>query len=279
MKKKTRSVLKSQKLSRGKKKKRRRIKIVLTLSCLAILVATSAFFVKQHLVTPNPNSNETIKKEVLTHFRFHAGVKNKDVLIKKINKKTQQIVAKHNKFDLEQIATDLKKEFGFERLHIISTKPYSIIISVKSRIPALSIKHKDKHLLVSELGTVYSDKQGKSKQLPLIKGVLTSKKLVKNNDGTWRTTEDEKNTLKNALKILKIAKNQNLGVKMLEFEKYRGLILTLKKGSCAIYLGEDNYAKKFRRLAKILESLKNKSSTCERIELDYSSKAFIKVKI
>jgi hypothetical protein len=81
--------------------------------------------------------------------------------------------------------------------------------------------------------------------------------------------------VRDALDVWRLVEENNIPVKQLNFQKFRGYALTLQDDT-EIVIGLKPFAYKLKKLNDILTGLARDGIVASRIELDYEGKAFIK---
>ena len=123
-------------------------------------------------------------------------------------------------------------------------------------------------------------KNNPTKKLILLSGVLPKKKnLSVRKDGELILDPHQRSLIQQSLEIYRKSKNYNFSIKTMHFKKYRGFKLGINDGSCEVFIGQDNYLERLKRVETLFQDIKNKGHKCTKIEVDYSNKAFIRTRL
>lgn len=177
----------------------------------------------------------------------------------------------------KEVAQKIQKYFSFAKTTILQTAPEKLIIHIEDRVPEFSILA-DKQRLVSVDQEIYGELSSSYKNLPRLENILQKgrKNYTFSENASLILEEEEKERIREAQMILRLAEQHTLELKEITFVDYRGFKLNFRKDKTEVFLGRKPFEKKFLKLLQIKKQFKNEEGAPQRIELDYDGKAFIK---
>lgn len=179
---------------------------------------------------------------------------------------------------LEAAVALMRENSQLATANIIRTSRQQVTVFVEVRRPLMVTLVNRKLRYLSIKGDIYGQSQ-KNSGYPRLSGVLLNAKTYKTDtNDAYILTADEQRILHQAISLLSIARQNNLAVKKIIYENYRGFKMKISNLDALIFFGHSPFAKKFQKLQNILASLQKKNTQATRIELDYEGKAFVKEK-
>lgn len=202
--------------------------------------------------------------------------KNKD-----LKKEFLKLQSSASSESLYRIAQRLQKKYQAKQVSIVQTAEDHLHVHFYFYQPKMVVKADRLRFLASD-GTVFGTAEDEDlNRLPMLEGVFfeRSKSIpFRFEAGRLLTNKSEDSILKDSLKILATTKDR-LAFKKLTYNKIDGFLIENGLFFNRAYIGSDNFDKKIDNLINILNKIKQKNSYAEKIELDYSGKAFVKEKL
>lgn len=185
--------------------------------------------------------------------------------------------------ELDELSRSIESIGSLEKLHVIRPQYATIVISAGIREPVLFVQAGSKIRYLTAEGTVYGDSanpaSNPSGNAPsvLLSGVFEARAGNLQLDRTARliTTADEQAVLINAVTLWRLCSAQNLALRSITYQKFRGFDAKLEDGS-EVVLGAAPFEYKIDKLVGIFTKLRKQGVAASRVELDYDGKAFIK---
>lgn len=211
------------------------------------------------------------------------GIPLGDDVRKEILKVSAGILKSGSPEELEELAHAVEGIGSLERLHVVRPQFATIVISASIREPILLVQAGSKVRYLTSDGTVYGDASNPatnpSGNVPsiLVSGVfdLRSGNLQLDRSAKVITTSEEQAVLMSALNLWRLCTAQNLTMKVMNYQKFRGFDVRMDDGS-EVILGTAPFEYKIEKLVGIFTKLRKQGIAASRIELDYDGKAFIK---
>jgi hypothetical protein len=231
-----------------------------------------------HFITPldkkfgqKTENSHPIKPSWELTLKSNSQVTDKERIISKLPK----II--HDAKTTQEVAEKIQKYFSFAKTTILQTAPEKLIIHIEDRVPEFSTLA-DKQRLVSIDHEIYGELSSTYKNLPRLENILNKgrKTYTFSENASLVLEEEEKERLREAQMILRLAEQNTLDLKEITFVEYRGFKLNFRQDKTEVFLGRKPFEKKFLKLLQIKKQFKNEDGATRRIELDYDGKAFIK---
>jgi hypothetical protein len=169
-----------------------------------------------------------------------------------------------------------------ESVRVIRPVIDTLILTAKLRRPVLLIDVAGRTQFLTADGTVFGDANHSPPNphfiLPSVRltGIFDeTRKPQSDQSNQIITTSSEREYLMDALDIWRLVSENDIPIKQLDFQKFRGYTLTLKDDT-EIIIGIKPFEYKLKKLNDILAGLARDGVIASRIELDYEGKAFIK---
>lgn len=202
---------------------------------------------------------------------------------KEILKVSTGILKSGSPQELDELALAVEGIGTLERLHVVRPQFATVVISAGIREPVLLVQAGPKVRYLTGDGTVYGDAtnptSNPSGHTPsiLVSGVfdVRGSNLPLDRSAKVLTTPEEQAVLINALNLWRLFTAQNLSVKVMNYQKFRGFDVRMEDGS-EVVLGAAPFEYKIDKLVGIFTKLRKQGIAASRIELDYDGKAFIK---
>jgi hypothetical protein len=264
-------------LSGQKPKKKRRIRLKLKPSFLAITLGISVALSAMYFVTLRANwtwlNGEQKTSQPPIHFEIKADVSpEQKQKILRILKHSYKL----SRQELTKRVYKIQNLLAAKAISLIQTKPnhYSILMDFHS--PKFAVKlHTTR--LVNPNGRVYGKiQQGQQDLLPILRGIDIKTKPEILPDQTLHLEPNVQNTIDEALLLINQSLSYNITYKDIEFDPYRGFRGHLGNLRISVEFGRRPFDKKLHRLRKILNDLIKQGRRSARIELDYQGKAFVR---
>jgi cell division septal protein FtsQ len=274
------SVLKRQKPKRGRKKPlAARLKLYGGLTALALGVAAGAYTVytfktKGVFVADGPDKID---------WKVTLKTNDPDPLPEKAAENVIAAVKRHagdgSKKSLAQAAEAVQKLDSYAQVSLIKLSPSELAVHVKRRVPTLCVVA-DRLRFVAADGVVFGTPDNASEcPGPTLTGAFEERrKFVMKGDHTLQLENEERAVLKEAVELLRLAKEKKHAFAQVDYRRYRGFFVTLEGSGAGVAIGRAPFSAKLDKLQTILAKLQAKGQVAERIELDYQGKAFIKSK-
>jgi hypothetical protein len=181
-----------------------------------------------------------------------------------------------NPQELESFSRGLYRSMGLRSIQLIQTAPDRIAIATEAFTPKL-VAELDKLRFVADDGTIFgSMSTGESTALPILRGLYRSAPFIKSENETLIPNPTNQKIIDEALLAIHEAARYNIQYRSLTYDEFRGLSAEMLEPAYRITLGFRPFSDKYIKLAKIIESLKDRGLTSASIELDYKGKAFVK---
>lgn len=185
--------------------------------------------------------------------------------------------------ELETLSHAIEGIGSLENLHVVRPQYATIVISAGIREPVLLVQAGPKVRYLTADGTVYGDSSlpssNQSGNTPsiLVSGIFESRAANLQLDRSARlvTTQDEQAVLRNVIALWRLCANQNIILRTINYQKFRGFDVKIDDGS-EVILGSAPFEYKVEKLVGIFTKLRKQGVAASRIELDYDGKAFIK---
>ena len=206
-----------------------------------------------------------------------------DDIRKEVLKVSAGILKSGSPQELDELARAVEGIGSLERLHVVRPQYATIVISAGIREPVLLVQAGPKIRYLTADGTVYGDATNPatnpSGNVPsiLVSGVFDARgtNLQLDRSAKVITTTEEQAILLNALNLWRLCAAQNLAVKVMTYQKFRGFDVRMEDSS-EVVLGTAPFEYKIEKLVGIFTKLRKQGVAASRIELDYDGKAFIK---
>ena len=193
-----------------------------------------------------------------------------------VAKKLQELLATHPSLDLYSLGTELLKLLSSANLVLISPHPSLLVVKT---IPLKETMRTSflKGYAISESGRIF--RSSSAENLPLFHIPMQESDLHSLGAATYQPKNPEDAAIiKEANQLLTLLEQQNIPIKTIHFDRHLGFEVTTRSLT-KISLGRAPFQIKMERLQRAMHmSLKN-GMEVERIELDYTGKAFIKEKV
>jgi hypothetical protein len=184
--------------------------------------------------------------------------------------------------ELRVLARQVEAAGQLESVRVVRPLIDTVILTAEIRRPTLLIDVGGRTRFLTADGTVFGDAGEAGAQPNIAKPTVrltgifdqrpnppvdTSSRVI--------TNSDERRHVRDALDVWRLVEENNIPVKQLNFQKFRGYALTLQDDT-EIVIGLKPFAYKLKKLNDILTGLARDGIVASRIELDYEGKAFIK---
>lgn len=267
-------------ISKKKPLRPRLIKYIKILGLVAIpivVVGLSFQLAKQLRPGNHSHPNKTINWKITTE---SSPASHSKVNIKDLKKELLRKGSNTSSSYLYQKAQRLQKKYQAKQVSIVQTSENHVHVHLYFYQPKMVVKADRLRLLASD-GTVFGvASKDDQKNLPLLDGVFferTKSVPFRLEAGSLITVQSEDVLLRKSLDILAIA-SKSLSFKEISYNNIDGFLLKNGNFFNEVYIGNDNFNEKIENLTVILNKIKKKNSYAEKIELDYSGKAFVKEK-
>ncbi len=274
-------VLTRQKPKRRKPSSRRWLRFLAIFAAL-IAVVGGAFYISHNL----PKAPRAIAAKAKKIPDLQIQIKPDETIVLKPNELAQihdvikAAVREAGGIDIDQIAKRLHKGTDLERIHIFRPTPEQLIVSLKKRIPVLSVMA-DRLRFLTRDGVVYGEIHDNQTPLIRLNGVFSGRSddhFELSETNSLVTSENEKNVLSEAVELNDVVQARGLMVDFIEFQEYRGFVIHLADENIEVAIGRKPFDMRLKRLQTTIDQLKKNGILFSRIELDYDGKAFIKEK-
>ena len=195
---------------------------------------------------------------------------------KALTKKIKHFIRHNHTTTLRDLAARISLYHKTNLIQIVRPEKNTLLLKIQKRAPFMTIELKNRHYL-SNRGHIYSKINKAHKNLVNLKGIESSKVSIIPG-GLYQLEEKTHKIIKEAIDLKMALDAQNIAIKDITFDKYRGLRVTTKKDLVVVF-GRAPFGPRIKRLRKTLTRLKAKDVEASYIELDYVGKAFIKEKV
>lgn len=181
-----------------------------------------------------------------------------------------------NPDELERFSRGLYRTLGLRSIQLIQTAPDRIAIATETFTPKL-VAQLDKLRFVTDDGIIFgSMASGETSGLPVLSGLYKNAPFTRSENETLVLSAANQRIVDEALLAIHEASRYNIQYRSLTYDEFRGLSAEMLEPAYRITLGFRPFNDKYIKLAKIIESLKDRGLTSASIELDYKGKAFVK---
>ncbi len=177
---------------------------------------------------------------------------------------------------LAEFSKGLYRNLGLRSIQLIQTAPDHLAIATETFTPKL-VAELDRLRFVTDDGIVFGSISEKdAPALPVLKGLYRNAPFTKSENDTYVLSAANQKIVDEALLAIHDAARYNIQYRTLNYDEFRGLSADMLEPNYRITLGFQPFDGKYQKLAKIIESLKDRGLSSASIELDYKGKAFVK---
>lgn len=198
-----------------------------------------------------------------------------------ITQTVKRLAGDGSKKSLSRAAEAVQKLDSYAQVSLVKLSPTELAVHVKRRTPAFCVQA-DKLRFVATDAVVYGSPDPANPNAcpgPTLTGLFDEhRKYTVKGDFTIALDNDERVILREALELLRLAKEKKQSFSQLSYRRFRGFFVTLSGSGAEVAMGRAPFSGKLDKLTGILTKLQAKGQVAERIELDYQGKAFIKSK-
>jgi len=184
--------------------------------------------------------------------------------------------------ELRLLAKNVESLGNLESVRVVRPVVDTVVLTAEIRQPALLIDVGGKTRFLANDASVFGDVAEASPHSPggrpivKVMGIFDQRpNPVVDSSTRVITTSDERRHIQEALEIWRLVAENNISIKSINFQKFRGYALFLSDET-EIIIGLKPFDYKLKKLRSILDGLSRDGILASRIELDYEGKAFIK---
>ncbi len=252
---------------------------LILLSASLVLISFTIFKLASSLKVDNPPAKNNVVKWKISVDLLPAQ-QAKNINLDTLKKVILSQVGKAQSTKLDKVAKNLQKKYQAKQVSLVHVSDNQLHVRVLLHQPIMVI-NADRLRFLSTDGAIYGTVQKNTKGYPKLSGVLSERLNTKSFNflnGQLITSSREDILIKKSMAILKKTKEKGIVFKKISYNKNDGFLIENGKFFKRIIIGFSDFNLKIEKLSEILNRVKRRNNYAEKIELDYSGKAFVKEK-